>query len=136
MVAKSHYPFLVPLPCTEVESRRRLTSTTFYVVKEDHGSLLSCNTVQELDLIKLNVNSVKKAKKASQKNLQSVDQSPGKSTKSTSDNCTVKCLATAKSAKTRALVTEHQHLFQGVGKMKDIEIKLPIDPDVQQLYNH
>lgn len=115
---------------TEVESRRRLTSATFYVVKEDHGSLLSCKTAQELDLIKLNINSVKQTKKALQKKHQSVEQYPVKSPRSTSDNCTIKCPATATSAKTRALVTEYQQLFQGVGKMKDVEIKLHIDPDV------
>ena len=40
------YGSITPLPVvgtfvTVVESRRRLTSAMFYVVKEDHGSLLS-----------------------------------------------------------------------------------------------
>ena len=57
------YGSTTPLPVvgtfvTVVESRRRLTSAMFYVVKEDHGSLLSYKTAQELDLIRLNVSSI------------------------------------------------------------------------------
>lgn len=127
------YGSKVPLPVlgiftAEVESRRRLTSATFYVVKEDHGSLLSSTTAQELDLIKLKVHSVTKT---TPKASQSSEQPPVETSQSTPTYRTPECLATATSTKTRALIQQYTHLFQGVGKMRDVEIKLHIDPDVQ-----
>jgi hypothetical protein len=39
-------------------------------------------------------------------------------------------LTTTTSANTHVLVKQYEHLFQGVGKMRDVEIKLHIDPNV------
>ena len=88
---------------------RRITFAMFYLVRAGNGCLLSCETAQELELIRL-VN-----------NLPSKDQSTSRYPKSTlpSTKYQPKCLNTITSPKTR-----HQHVFQGVGKMRDVEIKL------------
>ena len=127
------YSSTTPLPVvgtfvTVVESRRRLTSALFYVVKEDHGSLLSYKTAQELDLIRLNVSSIN----TTTDDLYSKDQSTSQRSKSTTPSTKFKpkCLTTTTSANTHVLVKQYEHLFQGVGKMRDVEIKLHIDPNV------
>ena len=60
------YGSTTPLPvlgtfATVVESRRRVTFAMFYVVQAANGSLLSCATAQELNLIRLNVSSTQLA---------------------------------------------------------------------------
>ena len=70
------YGSTTPLPVlgtftTVVESRRRVTFAMFYVVQAANGSLLSCATAQELDLIRLNVSSIN----TKVNNLPSKDQS-------------------------------------------------------------
>ena len=100
----------------------------FYVVKAGNGSLLSGKTAQELDLIRLNVSSIDtKVNK-----LPSKAQSTPQHTKSTLPSITYlpKCLNTTNSPKTHDLVSRYQHLFQGVGKMRDVEITFHIDPNV------
>ena len=96
---------------------RRMTFAMFYLVKAGNGCLLSCETAQELELIRLNVSSVN----TEVNNLPSKDQSTSRYPKSTlpSTKYQPKCLNTTTSPKTR-----HQHVFQGVGKMRDVEIKL------------
>ena len=103
---------------TVVESRRRVNFAMFYVVKAGNGSLLGYKTAQELDLIRLNVSSINT--KVSK--LPSKVHSTPQRTKSTLPSITYlsKCLNTTTSAKTHDLVLSYQHLFQGVGKMRDV----------------
>ena len=114
---------------TVVESRRRITFAMFYVLKAGNGSLLSCKTAQELDIIRLNVSSIDtKVNK-----LPSKAQSTPQHTLSTLPSTTYlpKYLNTTTSPKTHDLVSHYQHLFQHhVGKMRDVEITLHIDPKV------
>ena len=100
----------------------------FYVAQADNGSLLSCETVQELDLIRLYVSSIN----TKVKNLPSKDQSTPRHPKSIlpSTKYPPKCLNTTTSPKTPQPVSRYQHLFQVVGKMRDVEIKFHIDPHV------
>ena len=113
---------------TVVESHRRITFAMFYVVKAGNGSLLSCKTAQELDLIRLNVSSIDTKVNKYPSKAQSTPQH----IKSTLPSITYlpKCLNTTNSPKTHDLVSRYQHLFQGVGKMRDVEITLHIDPNV------
>ena len=93
---------------TVVESRCRLTFAMFYIVKAGNGSLLSCKTAQELDLIRLNVSSIDtKVNK-----LPSKAQSTPQHTKSTLPSITYlpKCLNITASPKTHDLVSRYQHL--------------------------
>ena len=124
LVAKFHYPLFA---FSLLESSRCLTYVTFYFVKENYGSFLGYKTTQELDLIKLNVISVKNTL---QKNSHSIEHSATKTPNLTPAN--VKCLATAKSAKPRTIKVQYQHLFQGVGKMSNVKITLHIHSDVPQ----
>ena len=78
------YGSTTPLPVlgtftTVVESRRRVTFAMFYVVQAANGSLLSCATAQELDLIRLNVSSIN----TKVNNLPSKNQSTPRHPKST-----------------------------------------------------
>ena len=99
----------------------------FYVVQAGNGSLLSCETAEELDLIRLNVSSIN----TKVNNFHSSPSTPWypKSTLP-STRCLPKCLNTTTSPITHNLVSRYQHLFHGVGKMRDVEIKLHIDPNV------
>ena len=100
----------------------------FYVAQAGNDSLLSCETAQELDLIRLNVSSIN----TKVNNLPSKDQSTPQHPKSTlpSTKYPPKCLNTTTSPKTHNLVSRYQHLYRGIGKMRDVEIKLHIDPHV------
>ena len=95
-----------PLPVlgtftTHVESKARFSPATIYVIKGSPGCLLSYKTATELQLISIIAH-------------------------------TSAPLAAAKSdpPPVTHLATEYSDLFEGVGKMKDFQVQLHIDPSV------
>ena len=79
-----------------IETRKRVTVATFYVVKTpDSGNLISSTTAQELGLISLHIN------KLSNNNDRKLDR----------------------------ILAKHATVFEGLGKLNDVKIKLNIDRD-------
>ena len=88
-----------PLPVlgmfvTHVESKRKLTPATIYVIRGAHGCLLSYKTATELDLISINTSSI-----ASVNN-----PTPAASNHNSND-----------------ITKQYPDLFTGIGKMKDFQ---------------
>jgi len=85
-----------------VETRRRCTTCTFYVVSNHNsGCLLSSHTAQDLGLVSLHLNQIQK-----------------KLTVKTSDKAVQK------------IVNKYPEVFTGVGKLKGHSLTLNIDPEV------
>ena len=87
---------------TLVETRRRCTTCTFYVVgNHNSGCLLSSHTAQDLGLVSLHLNQIQKklSVKTSNKAMQKV-------------------------------VNKYPEVFTGVGKLKGHTLTLNIDPEV------
>ena len=79
-----------------IETRKRVTVATFYVVKTpDSGNLISSTTAQDLGLISLHINK----------------------------------LSNTKDKKLDKILTKHATVFEGLGKLNDVTIKLNIDPE-------
>ena len=96
-----------PLPVlgtvsTHVESRTSITPATIYVIKGESGCLLSYKTATELELISV----------IAQADT-SVNATPAPSAISSTQ-----------------LRSEYSDLFDGIGKMKDFQVHLLIDPSV------
>ena len=86
-----------------IETRKRLTLATFYVVKaQNSGNLLCAETAQELNLISLHVNKL----------------SPISANVKTTD------------PKLKKIVNKHASVFTGIGKLKNQNVKLSIDESV------
>ena len=97
-----------PLPVlgmfvTHVESKRKLTPATIYVIRGAHGCLLSYKTATELDLISINTSSIA-----------SVHNPTPAASNHNSNN----------------ISKQYPDLFTGIGKMKDFQVELHIDPSV------
>ena len=126
-----------------VESKKRMTVATFYVTKQENGSLLSCNTSQELGLIHFpctqsdcsskNRSEAVKLKKASRtritrnRNPESKSQTPVVAEVKGASNCKYEQVLRAK----------HPAVFEGIGKLHGLEQKLHIDefiPPVSQTF--
>lgn len=93
-----------PLPLlrkltTDVSAHGRTTEATFYVVQEDHGSLLSHKTASELGLIHI----VYSTDIVQQPTLSVADQ----------------------------LMLKYPNITKGIGKLKNIQVKLHIDDTVK-----
>lgn len=95
--SKQALPILGTFTCT-LKSRSDITRGTFYVIPGNGCSLLSYQTAEELNLIRI-LNSL---------------------------NTTVIGRSIADE-----LVEKHPELFQGIGKLKDFQVKLHINPDIQ-----
>ncbi|KAK0148839.1 hypothetical protein N1851_010750 [Merluccius polli] len=92
-----------------VESKSKFTNATFHVLQGSNGSLLGYNTASQLGLIKV------------ANTLHTSPQQPVQLT-TTSNQTEVNAVDT--------LLTEFADLFQGVGKLKDFQVKLHIKKDV------
>ena len=97
-----------PLPVlgtftTHVESKRKLTPATIYVIRGAHGCLLSYQTATELDLISIDTSSIASVKTST----------PIASTNNSND-----------------ILKRYPDLFTGIRKMKDFQVELHIDPSV------
>ena len=108
-----------------VESKKRMTVTTFYVTKQENGSLLSCNTSQELGLIHFPCEAVK-PKKAStikitrNRHPESKSQAPVVAEVKGASNCKYEQVLRAK----------YPTVFEGIGKLHGHEQKLHIDKSI------
>ena len=99
---------MFPLPVlgtftTHVESKRKLTPATIYVIRGAHGCLLSYQTATELDLISIDTSSIASVNTST----------PTASTNNSND-----------------ILKRYPDLFTGIGKMKDFQVELHIDPSV------
>ena len=95
-----------PLPVlgtftTHVELKQKLTPATIYVFRLAHGCLLSHQT--ELDLISIDTSSIASVNSST----------PTASTNNSND-----------------ILKRYPDLFTGIGKMKDFQVELHIDPHV------
>lgn len=100
-----------PLPLlgkcvVSIETKSTWTATTFYVVKGSSGSLLGYETATELGLLRLDVKRIDENK-----------QMPPEEKEST------------QSAEPE-VIKKYQHLFEGIGKLKDYKQKIHCDPTV------
>ena len=96
-----------PLPVlgtfhTRVESKTRTTPSTIYVIKGENGCLLSYKTATELELISV------------------IDQT----------NAFVNTTTPFSTLSSTQLRSEYSDLFDGLGKMKDFQVHLHIDPSI------
>ena len=88
-----------------VETKRRYTATTFYVTQDSGGCLLSSKTAQELGLISLHLNQIRKTTK--EQEIKVADPELQK------------------------ILGKHKKVFHGLGKLRGKEIDLIIDPDIR-----
>ena len=91
-----------PLPVlgtftTHVESKQKRTPATIYVIRGEHGCLLSYQTTTELDLISIGTSSIA-----------SVNASPPTASTNNSNDILKRC----------------PDLFTGIGNMKDFQVEL------------
>ena len=86
-----------------IETRKRMTLATFYVVRaQNSGNLLCADTAQELNLISLHVNKLSQVSA----NVKTTDP------------------------KLKKLLNKHASVFTGLGKLKTQNVKLSIDESV------
>ena len=88
-----------------LETKKRITVSTLHVVKGNCGSLLSYQTATELNLLQVNIKTVK---------VESTDKCKHES---------------SKIFKTK-IENQSPKLFQGIGQLQNFEVKLHIDPAV------
>ena len=88
-----------------LETKKRITVSTLHVVKGNCGSLLSYQTATELNLLQVNIKTVK---------VESTDKCKHES---------------SKISKTK-IENQSPKLFQGIGQLQNFEVKLHIDPAV------
>ena len=97
-----------------MESKHMISLATFYVIKGTSGCLLSGPTAIDLGLLKIN--------SVSQDPEPSVDKPPADTPK--------------RSPRLQNLLAKHDHLFRGIGKLKNYKLHLHIDksdpPVIQQ----
>jgi hypothetical protein len=87
---------------TAAESKDKITHATFHVAAGSHGSLLSYQTASALNLIRIDV------------------------------NCVNKVIANdVRPIKVNDLVQSHPRLFEGIGKLKNFQVRLHIDETVK-----
>ena len=89
---------------TLLETKRRYTATTFYVTQDSGGCLLSSKTAQELRLVSLHLNQIRKTTK--EQEIKVADPELQK------------------------ILGKHKKVFGGLGKLRGKEIDLIIDPDI------
>lgn len=91
-----------------IESKSKLTTATFHVLRGNNGSLLGYDTASQLELIKI-ANTLLTPQKSVQ---------PTKDPHHTTSDAV------------EHLLIEYADLFQGIGKLKDFQVKLHIKKDV------
>ena len=92
----------------QVESKHKISLATFYVLKGTSGCLLSGRTAIDLGLLKIN--------SVSQEPEPSVDKPPAYITK--------------RPPRLETLLAKHDHVFRGIGKLKNYKLHLHIDKSV------
>ena len=90
-----------------VETKRRYTATTFYVTQDSGGCLLSYKMAQELELISLHLNQVRKT--TMEQEIKVADP------------------------ELQNILVKHKKVFCGLGKLRGKEIDLIIDPDIRPI---
>lgn len=118
------YGSRTPLPAlgkftAMVESKSQLTTATFHVLKGNNGSLLGYGTASQLGLIKI--------ANALHMSPQQHDQLQG--SHSTDSQRASACIKTDGNT-IDDILSEYNDLFQGMGKLKDVQVKLHIKKDV------
>ena len=112
-----------------VESKKRMTVATFYVTKQENGSLLSCNTSQELGLIHF---------PCMQSDCSSKNRSVAVKLKKASQTPVVAEVKGASNCKYELVLrNRYPAVFEGIGKLHGHAQKLYIDesiPPVSQTY--
>ena len=89
----------------QVESKHKISLATFYVINDTSGCLLSGPTAIDLGLLKIN--------SVSQDPEPSVDKPPADTPK--------------RPPRLKNLLAKHDHLFRGIGKLKNYKLHLHID---------
>ena len=92
---------------TTVESRRKITAATIYVIEANGGCLLSAETAEGLGLIRLHLSTVH-----------------------TPPQQTHPQFATVRDKGVKAIVKNHGKVFSGLGRMKHHQVELIVDKDV------
>ena len=116
-----------PLPMAGVfedviESKRKMTTAKFHVAKGNNGNLLCLETATELGLITLNIHNV---------NTDKPEVSiPAKTQHISAPQAQISTAQPNNDAFIQNLTNEYQDLFEGVGCLKNFELKLHIDPQV------
>lgn len=122
------------------ETKKRMTVATFYVTKDNTGSLLSCTTSTELGILHLQLNTIKKRlrrqpfkpvepHKLAAHKLEETDtskQTTSPKIKETAD----RKQTMAHSDMETELRRQYPDVFEGIGKLKNYEQSLHIDPQV------
>ena len=101
--SKQHLPVMEKFEAT-LETKKQMTASTIHVVKGIYGSILSCDTAKDLNLVQVNVNNIKV--KDCQKTTQPEESHNDKIDK------------------------EFPNLFHGIGKLQNFEAKLHIDSNI------
>ena len=97
---------------TLVESRKRITVATIYVTEQDGGCLLGNHTAQELGLISLHLNKI------------------GTSTNFRKQN-NITNTHPVKDKIIQNLLSKHQRVFEGTGKLQNRQVELIVDRSVK-----
>ena len=99
-----------------IETKRKYAVATFYVAEGDSGCLLSSATAQDLSLIKFNLCAVQSTKPKTEKgeSFPSPNNSPA-----------------AKNVNSIPEIAESSKLFEGIGKLKNYQLRLDIDETVK-----
>ena len=92
----------------QVESKHKISLATFYVINDTSGCLLSGPTAIDLGLLKIN--------SVSQDPEPSVDKPPADTPK--------------RPPRLKNFLAKHDHLFRGIGKLKNYKLHLHIDKSV------
>ena len=100
---------------TTMESTKKLTVATIYLIEKDGGCLLSSGTAQDLGLASLFLNAVNSAKTQT---MESTDLG-------------LIDLKDLQDPKITKILNKHRTIFQGLGKLKNKEIELCIDDEAQ-----
>ena len=96
---------------TTIESQNKFAVATIYVTEDDGGCLLSAETAQDLGLVRFHLDALQEDKMRT----------------NTSPDHVLKDLKNPQDPKITAILTKHQELFHGLGKLKNKEIELCVD---------
>ena len=96
---------------TTIESQNKFAVAMIYVTEDDGGCLLSAETAQDLELVRFHLDALQEDKMRT----------------NTSPDHVLKDLKDPQDPKITAILTKHQELFHGLGKMKNKEIELCVD---------
>ena len=136
---------------TVVETKSKMTVATFYVTKQNSGSLLSCATSTELGILHLKLNTIQKSvrNKTINNNKRAKHAEINTGIKQTQPKCKIPITQNDMASKTpiahndiahknsiahenikAELCDQFPQVFEGIGKLKNYEQSLHIDPQV------